>query len=140
VFTATYARSGSYEMRHIDCTGGGCIMKTEHWFLGFAVLFEAMWAVSLKVSRGFSVHWATAVTVIAYVLSLLFLNVACKRLDISLAYAVWTGSGAALVALVGVLVLGERLGLARGCGLSLVVGGVALLIGCETGTAGGATP
>jgi multidrug transporter EmrE-like cation transporter len=115
-------------------------MKTEYWFLGFAVLFEATWAVSLKVSRGFSVHWATAITVVGYVLSLLFLNVACKRLDISLAYAVWTGSGAALVALVGVLILGEPLGLARGCGLSLVVGGVALLLGCETLTTGGMTP
>jgi small multidrug resistance pump len=111
----------------------------EHWFLGVAVLFEAMWAVSLKVSRGFSVHWATAITVGAYLLSLLFLNAACKRLDISLAYAVWTGAGAALVAVVGVLVLGERLGLARGCGLLLIVGGVVLLVGCETVTMGGAT-
>jgi small multidrug resistance pump len=77
------------------------------------------------------VHWATTATVVAYALSLLFLSLACKRVDISVAYAVWSGAGAALVALVGVLVLDERLGLARGCGLLLVIFGVILLIGCE---------
>jgi multidrug transporter EmrE-like cation transporter len=99
--------------------------------LATAVFFEALFAVMLKVSQGFTLFWPTLVTVVAYILSLVFLNLACKHFDISVAYAVWTGSAAAAVALIGVFVFHERFGGARAVGLSLVIGGVVVLLALE---------
>jgi multidrug transporter EmrE-like cation transporter len=90
-------------------------------FLAGAVTFEVLWAIMLKLAGGFTRPWP----------SLVCLNVACKELDLSLAYAIWTGSGAALVALVCVVAFGEPLSLERGLGLVLVIAGVVVLLGFE---------
>jgi small multidrug resistance pump len=100
-------------------------------FLVGAVVFEVLWAVMLKIAGGFMRPWATAVMAVAYVLSLLFLNLACRSLDLSLAYAVWTGAGATLVALIGVVVFHESLSVERAIGFVLVIAGLVVLIGLE---------
>jgi multidrug transporter EmrE-like cation transporter len=100
-------------------------------FLAGAIAFEVLWAVMLKLTRGFILTWPSAVMAVAYVLSLVCLNVACKRLDLSFAYAIWTGSGATLVALIGVLVFREPLGPARAVGFLLVISGLVVLLGFE---------
>lgn len=107
-------------------------MNRSWLFLAGAVACEALWAIMLKVSRGFTVPWATAVTLVAYLASLGLLGIACTRLDISLAYAIWTGSGAALVALFGAFALDEPLGVGRAVGLCFVVIGVVVLVGQES--------
>ena len=96
-----------------------------------AITFEVLWAVMLKVSQGFTVLWASLAMMAAYVLSLVFLSLACRQLDISMAYAVWTGSGAAMVALIGVLVFDEPISVGRMLGFLLVTSGVVVLIGLE---------
>ena len=78
------------------------------WLMG-AVAFEVLWAIMLKLASGFTRPWGRLVMAVAYVLSLVCLNVACKELDLSLAYAIWTGSGAALVALICMVAFGEPL-------------------------------
>jgi small multidrug resistance pump len=100
-------------------------------FLAAAVGFEVLWAVMLRLGQGFGVHWTTAVLAMAYALSLVCLHLACRHVAMSVAYAVWTGSGASLVALIGVLAFGDRLGAARAIGLLLVISGVVVLIGLE---------
>jgi len=109
-------------------------MDRSIYMLGGAIVCEVLWAVMLKVGQGLALSWATALTAVAYVLSLVFLSAACKQLDLSLAYAVWTGSGAALVALIGVFMFGESLNLARGAGITLVIVGVVVLLGFEPRT------
>lgn len=100
-------------------------------FLAGAVACEVLWAVLLKRVGGLVLSWTSATMALAYVLSLVCLNVACRRLDLSLAYAVWTGSGATAVALIGVLVFHEPLGLARALGFLLVISGLIVLLGFE---------
>jgi small multidrug resistance pump len=106
-------------------------MHRSSLFLAAAISFEVLWAVMLKLSRSFSVPWADLVMAAAYVLSLVFLNLACRQLDISVAYAVWTGAGATLVATIGVLAFHEPLGVGRALGFLLVVCGVVVLLGLE---------
>jgi multidrug transporter EmrE-like cation transporter len=110
-------------------------MNNPMLFLASAVVCEVLWAVMMKVNQGVALRWASVVMALAYVLSLVCLNAACKKLDLSLAYAVWTGSGAVLVALIGVVVFREPLGVARAIGFALVVLGLVALLGFERGTA-----
>jgi multidrug transporter EmrE-like cation transporter len=111
-------------------------MARSYLLLAAAVGFEVLWAALLKRSNGFSVFWASAVMVVAYLASLGFLTLACRGLDVSFAYAVWTGLGGALIALVGVAVYGESFSTTRALGVALVILGAILLVGFEAQTAG----
>jgi multidrug transporter EmrE-like cation transporter len=111
-------------------------MVRAYFLLALAIVFEVLWAVMLKVSKGFTVPWASVVLVLSYLASLGCLNLACRQLALSTAYPVWTGLGGTLVALIGVTVFGEPLGPARAVGVSLVILGVALVLGFHPSQAG----
>jgi len=104
---------------------------THYLFLAAAIVFEVSWAILLKLSRGFSVVWASAAMLVAYCASLCFLTLACERLPLSVAYTVWTGAGATLVALLGLALFDERLGWSRAVGVLLVTTGAVLLLAFE---------
>jgi quaternary ammonium compound-resistance protein SugE len=93
-------------------------------FLILAGLFEVIWALSMKVSEGFTKHWATGLTLVAACLSLWLLCMASKTLPIGTAYAAWTGIGTIGVAAMGMFLFNEPATLARiGC-IGLIVTGV----------------
>lgn len=61
-----------------------------------SAVFEAVWAVALGLSDGFTVLAPTVVFALALPVSLFGLAYAVKHIPISTGYAVWTGVGAAL--------------------------------------------
>lgn len=68
-----------------------------HWIvLAVSAVLEAVWALSLDASRGFSLPLPTTIFVVALVLSMVGLGYAMRGLPVSIAYAIWTGAGAAL--------------------------------------------
>jgi small multidrug resistance pump len=62
-----------------------------------------------------------------YALSIWMLAVVVRQMSVSVAYAVWSGLGTASIALVGALVLGERLDAVKLFALLLIVVGVVVL-------------
>lgn len=62
---------------------------------------EAVWAVALGKSEGFTQPVPTAVFAVALVLSMAGLSFAVKTLPTGTAYAVWVGIGAALTVIYG---------------------------------------
>jgi small multidrug resistance pump len=62
-----------------------------------------------------------------YAVSIWMLSVVVRQMSVSVAYAVWSGLGTAAIAVVGVLVLGERIDVVRFTALALIVVGVAVL-------------
>lgn len=58
-----------------------------------AGIAEITWAVSMKYTNGFTKLLPSAITVIFYVLSAVFLSSALKKLPLGTAYAMWTGFG-----------------------------------------------
>ncbi|WP_017793778.1 DMT family transporter [Leucobacter salsicius] len=68
-----------------------------HWVVLFAsAVLEAVWAISLDESDGFTVLAPTIVFLITNPISLIGLGYAMRGLPVSVAYAIWTGTGAAL--------------------------------------------
>lgn len=53
-----------------------------------------------------------------------FLTLCLKKIDVSVAYAVWAGLGTALIAIIGILWFKEPLGALKVISLVLIVGGV----------------
>jgi multidrug transporter EmrE-like cation transporter len=93
-------------------------------WLVLAILFEVAWALSLKASQGFTRIPMAIATVVTYALSLVFLMLAVKRLDVGTTYAIWAGSGAALIAVAGIVWFKEPAGALKLVSLALVIAGV----------------
>ena len=94
-------------------------------WLVLAIVAEAGWALSMKASAGFTRHGWTAATVVLYILSLVFLNYATRKMDIGAGYAIWAGTGVALIAIGGMVWFQEPMTLAKGVSIGLIVIGIA---------------
>lgn len=93
-------------------------------YLALAVVFEVCWAVAMKLSDGLSRPWPTVVLGVSYVLSLVFLAFATRRMEISVAYALWAGSGAAIIAIIGMWYFKDAVTPLRLVSLALIVAGI----------------
>ncbi|WP_299033638.1 multidrug efflux SMR transporter [uncultured Pseudokineococcus sp.] len=89
-----------------------------------AGLLETVFAISLKLSDGFSRPGYTVGFVVAAVGSFTLLSRALTDLPVGTAYAVWVGIGAVGTAAVGMLWLGDPVTTGRLLSLLLVVAGV----------------
>ena len=87
--------------------------------LSAAILLEAAGITSMKLSRGFAEPLPSI-----YVLSAAAVILALKRLDLSVTYAIWSGVGTALAALIGIAYFREPLTLIKVASLALVILGV----------------
>ena len=93
-------------------------------YLIIAGLCEIVWAIGLKHTEGFSKLGPSVVTVVFMIISFGFLSLALKSLPVGTAYAVWTGIGAAGVAIIGVVFLGESAAIGRLVSLAFIICGV----------------
>ncbi|APY12934.1 QacE family quaternary ammonium compound efflux SMR transporter [Brucella sp. 10RB9214] len=96
-------------------------------FLAIAIFSEVIGTLSLKASEGFSRLGPSIVVVVAYGLAFYFLSLTLKTIPVGVAYAIWSGIGVTLVALIGWLVFGQKLDLPAIVGMGLIIAGVIVL-------------
>jgi small multidrug resistance pump len=95
------------------------------WLLLFAaILLEVAGITSMKLSRGFAEPIPSIAVPVFYVLSAVAVVLALKRLDLSVTYAIWSGVGTALAAMIGIAYFREPVSLFKLASLLLVVLGV----------------
>lgn len=92
--------------------------------LGAAIVIEVGATALLPKADGFTHPGWAAVVLAGYGLSIWMLTVVVKQMPVSVAYAVWAGAGTALVAVIGLLFLGEHLNWVKAASLALIVAGV----------------
>lgn len=98
------------------------------WILLVAAIAAEVTATSaLKLSDGFTKLVPSVVVGIGYILSFVLLAQALKHLQVSVAYAIWSGAGTAAIAVVGMLAFKEPLTATKIVGIVLVIGGVVTL-------------
>lgn len=93
-------------------------------YLLLAGAAEIGWMVALKFSDGFSRLLPSIVAVVALALSFAFIAPALRTIPMGTAYAIWTGIGAAGIAIVGILFFDEPATLLRMTCIALVVVGI----------------
>jgi small multidrug resistance pump len=93
--------------------------------LTVAILFGVMGTVCLKLSNGMQRLKPSICLMIFYVISFAALTLAVQGVDVSIVYAIWSGIGTILVAIIGVLVFHEYVSLIKVLSLLCIVLGVA---------------
>ena len=92
-----------------------------------AIATEVAGTMALRaLSTGWRLGPAMIVTV-GYLTSFVLLALALRTVAVSTAYAVWSGVGTVGVAVLAVLLYGERITLVGGAGIVLVIAGCVLL-------------
>jgi small multidrug resistance pump len=92
--------------------------------LSIAIVLEVAGITSMKLSRGFAELIPSIAVPVFYVLSAAAVILALKRLDLSVTYAIWSGVGTALAALIGIAYFREPVTVLKLASLMLVVVGV----------------
>lgn len=95
------------------------------FYLLLAIVAEVVGTTCVKLSEGFSRLVPSLLIFVFYGLSLGFLGLALKKVDLSLAYAVWSGLGIAFIATVGIVHFREPVTAMKMVSLGLIVAGVA---------------
>jgi small multidrug resistance pump len=100
----------------------------QQWILlAIAIVSEVIATSALKASEGFTRLVPSAVVVAGYGTAFFLLAITMKTMPMGLVYAIWSGAGIALIALVGWVVYGQTLDLPALLGLLLIVAGVVVL-------------
>lgn len=116
------------ELKLVCCTG---IVPTREvnmlkvWMLLIlSICMEVTGTSCIKMSAGFTKLLPTVGVFVLYGLSFWGLAVVVKNIDLSTAYAVWSGLGTALVALVGIMFFGDHVTGLKVLSIGLIIAGV----------------
>ncbi|WP_026480325.1 multidrug efflux SMR transporter [Ahrensia sp. 13_GOM-1096m] len=92
-----------------------------------AGVFEVGYALSVGGSQAFSVLTWSVSAIVFFLLTLYFLSVALKTIDVGIGYAVWAGIGSIGAAIFGALLLYQSLTLYQSLSLAVIIFGVVWL-------------
>jgi small multidrug resistance pump len=93
--------------------------------LAIAIVVEVTATIALRYSEGFTKLGPTAIVVVGYGTCFFLISLVMKHFEVGFTYAVWSGIGTALIAIVGIVALGESATMIKGVSLALIVLGVA---------------
>jgi len=89
-----------------------------------AICMEVCGTTCLKLSEGLSKWLPSVLIFVFYGLSFTMMAYAVKKLDLSLTYAIWSGVGTFLIALIGFFWFKEQFTLLKAFSMALVIVGV----------------
>lgn len=98
--------------------------KSAWLWLMIAILFGVLGTVAMKLSHGLSKINPIVCLVIFYTISFIALTLAMKMIPLTIVYAVWSGIGTALVALIGIIYFKESFSKKKIFFLLLIIMGV----------------
>lgn len=102
-------------------------MPMHYIYLICAVIAETIGTASMQASQQFTKPLPSLIVVISYAVSFYLLSLTLKFMPVGVVYAIWSGLGIVLIALIGLAVFGQKLDLPAVIGLSLIIAGVLVI-------------
>jgi small multidrug resistance pump len=102
-------------------------MPLHYIYLIVAVAAETIGTTALQASNQFTKAGPTVLVVLAYGVAFYFLGIALKYIPVGVAYALWSGLGIVLIALIGFAVFDQKLDAPALLGLGLIIAGIAVI-------------
>nr|WP_321252898.1 SMR family transporter [uncultured Ruegeria sp.] len=110
-------------------------MPKAYLFLLVAVLSETIGTTALQASQQFTRFWPSVLVVVGYGFAFYFMALTLKFMPVGVVYAIWSGLGIFLIAIIGFVVFGQRLDWPAVIGLTFILSGI-LIIHLFSKTAG----
>ena len=98
-----------------------------YFILVLAVVFETIGTSALQASQQFTKPWPSVLVVVAYATSFVLLGWVLKFIPVGIAYALWSGLGIVLIAVIGWVVFRQSLDAAAIAGLALIIAGIGVI-------------
>ena len=97
----------------------------QHWILlATAIVLEVAGTTSMKLSDGLSRLIPSVLVFVFYAASFVAFSIALKRIEVSVAYAIWAGIGTAAIAVIGMLYFSESVTALKLLSIGFIVAGV----------------
>lgn len=101
-------------------------MKT-YIFLLIAIAFEILATTSLKASDQFSKLLPSVIVVLGYGASFYFLSLVLKKMDVGIAYAIWSGLGIVCVTVIAAFLFKQKPDMPAMVGMAFILIGVIVI-------------
>lgn len=95
--------------------------------LGVSIGLEIIATNLLKLSHGFTKLYPTIGALLLYGVSFYFVSIVFKTLPVGLVYAIWSGVGIVLTAIVAYFAFGQKIDFAGMLGIGLIIAGVLVI-------------
>src|SRR5258708_1802695 len=92
--------------------------------LVFAILTEVAGTTAMKMSHGFTYLLPSIFIFVFYILSLGFLSLSLKRMEVGFAYAIWSGLGTLLIYFIGIFLFIEPVTIMKTLSVGCIIVGV----------------
>ncbi len=96
-------------------------------YLAVAILAEVVATSALKAAEGFTRPLPSLLVVAGYGTAFYFLSLVLRTLPVGVAYAIWSGVGVALIAVIGWVFYRQALDAGAIAGIALIVAGVLVI-------------
>ena len=96
-------------------------------YLAIAVAFETIGTSAMQASQQFTRLWPSVLVVVGYAISFYFMALTRRFMPVGIVYALWSGLGIILIALIGYAVFGQKLDLPAIAGLGLIIAGIVVI-------------
>jgi len=96
-------------------------------YLSVAIVAEVIGTSALKASGEFTKLWPSLIVVLGYGIAFYLLSLVLKTIPIGVAYAIWSGVGIVLIAVVGALFFKQVPDTPAIVGMGLIVSGVVVM-------------
>ena len=96
-------------------------------FLVLAIISEVIATTSLKSTEGFTKLVPSIIVVVGYTAAFYFVSLTLDTLPVGIVYAIWSGVGIALIAIISVIVLDQKLDAGAVVGMGLIIAGVVVM-------------
>ena len=94
------------------------------WYLIIAIPFGVLGTISMKLSQGLKKWKPSLCLAIFSVISFIALTLAIRGMDVSMVYAIWSGIGTILIAILGVFIFDESMSFLKIISITCIVVGV----------------
>jgi small multidrug resistance pump len=99
----------------------------QYIYLTIAIIAEVIGTSLLKFTEGFSKSGPTALVLISYALAFWMLSLTLKTMSVAIVYAIWSGAGIFLIAMIGWIFMKQQLDFAAILGIFLICAGVVVI-------------
>jgi small multidrug resistance pump len=96
-------------------------------YLVIAIISEVLGTTALKVSNSFTKPVPSIIVILGYGTAFYFLSLVLRTMPIGIAYAIWSGVGITLLAIIGVVFYKQSLDGPALFGIGLIMAGILVL-------------